>query len=367
MKLQMKKRFFFITITVVAALIAFSQIACRTKAEPLGLFAPSRLHYVLGQDGVAPIPFDGQLVMWSFGDTILGEWKGGVSALATFSERTIVKAMPPNSLGFSGPLTKESIKDPGFEYYQENGKVVPFIRTVCGEDPAKVRLWALDGIRLDRSVYVYYVKIRIDEPGKPLAITPQGTGLARWDVPEGWHKGMKVDFKRMDGLFSANEPVFGGCVIEKDGFLYVTGQQTKKDFKSYAFIARVPREHIGRRSEYRFFSMEKTWDADVSKAMPLFGDLAGECTISYNEARKSFIIVYCRLGKGEIALTEFRDFDALSESPGKTVFILPPLPEKRDQAVFYYSAKEVYADGNDLFVIYIDPMEYQPYLVRIGL
>ncbi len=367
MRMRKAKKIFFITITVVAVVIAFSQVACRAKAEPLGLFAPSRLEHVLGQDGVAPIPFDERLVLWSFGDTILGEWKGSVSAFATFSERAIVKSMPANSLGFSGPLSKESIKDPGFEYYRENGTIVPFIRTERGEDPARIRLWALDGIRLGNSVYVYYVKIRIDEPGKLLAVTPRGTGLARWDVPNGWRKGMNVNFKRMDGLFSPHEPVFGGCVIEKDGFLYVTGQQTKKDFKSYAFIARVPAAHIGVRSEYRFLSREKSWDADIANALPLFGDLAGECTISYNEARKSFIIAYCRLGKGEIAIKEFRDFDSLSDAPGKTIYTLPPLPDKSDQAVFYYSAKEIFADGNSLFVIYINPTEYQPYLVRIEL
>ncbi len=367
MNMRTAKRIFFITTIVVSVFVACSHIACRTKAEPLGLFAPSRLTHVLGQDGVAPIPFDERLVLWSFGDTILGEWKGRGSAHATFSERTIVHAMPSNSLGFSGPLTKETIRDPGFEYYRENGKVVPYIRIERGEDPAKVRLWALDGIRLGNRVYVYYVKIRIDEPGKALAITPQGTGLARWNVPDGWRKGMNINFKRMDGLFSANEPVFGGCVIEKDGFLYVTGQQTKKDFTSYAFIARVLKAHIGTRSEYRFFSTEKTWDVDIAKALPLFGDLSGECTISFNEARKSFIIVYCRLGKAEIALTEFQDFAMLTDAPGKTIYALPPLPENRDREVFYYSAKEIYAEGNDLYVIYINPLEYQPYLVRIGL
>lgn len=367
MKNRNFKRNIIITLAVVALCGGCSFLACHTKAEPLGLFAPSRLNHVLGQDGVAPIPFDDRLVLWSFGDTILGEWKGGVSALATFSERAIVKAMPSNSLGFSGPLSKESIKDPGFDYYRENGKVVPFIRAQRGEDPSRVRLWALDGIRIGKSVYVYYVKIRIDEPGKALAITPQGTGLARWDVPEGWRKGMKVAFKRMDGIFSGREPVFGGCIIEKDGFLYITGQQTKKDFKSYAFIARVPKEHIEKRSEYRFFSIAKNWDADIAKALPLFGDMAGECTISYNEARRTFIMVYCRLGKGEIAISEFRDFERLDAVPGKTVYALPPLPERNQEAVFYYSAKEVYAEGNDLYVIYIDPTEYQPYLVRIRL
>jgi hypothetical protein len=365
MRTATKREKLFITIAVMW-FAACGLLACRPHAEPLGLFAPSRLAHVLGQDGVAPISFDERLVLWSFGDTILGEWKGGVSALATFSERAIVKAMPSNSLGFSGPLSKDSIQDPGFEYYRENGKVVPFIRTVRGEDPARTRLWALDGIRIRNSVYVYYVKIRIDEPGKPLAITPQGTGLARWDVPPGWHKGMPMQFIRMDGLFSGSEPVFGGCVIEKDGFCYLTGQQTKKDFKSYAFIARVPKEHIAKRSEYRFWSRDTAWDADIAKATPLFGDLAGECTISYNEARKSFIIVYCRLGKGEIALTEFRDFADLDSSSGMTVYRMPKLQTK-EEGHFYYSAKEVYSSGNDLYVIYIDPVEYQPYLVRIAL
>ncbi|MCX7678365.1 MAG: DUF4185 domain-containing protein [Spirochaetes bacterium] len=339
---------------------------CSPRVEPMGLFAPSRLNHVIGQDGVAPIPFRENLLLWSFGDTIIGKWKNDILTYE-FREKAIVEEMLPNSLGFTTHITKDSIANLKFEYYREDGKIVPFLRLAPGENPYRIRLWALDGIRLQNRVYVFYVKIRIDEPGKPFAFTSLGTGVARWDVPHEWKKGMRVHFKRKDGIFSSNEPVFGGSVFEKDGFLFITGQKTHNDFKSYGYIARVPKEYIDDRSKYEFFSTEKTWTSDLQRALPLFGDVAGEWTLSYNHALNAYIGVYCRFGKNEIALAKFSDFNELVSSPAKTVYNLPDLDTKRESHQFYYSAKEVYSNGNEIYVIYINPIEYQPYLVRIRL
>jgi len=366
----MKRRDIFTTVRIVQAVIVIAAVlagcGAQKNAEPLGLFGPSRLRHVLGQDGVAPVPFDEGLTLWTFGDTILGDWKGDVSASATFSERAMVKGMLHNSLAFTGALSEAAIGDPGFTFYREKGAVVPFLKNLPGEDPGRIRIWALDGIRLGDSVHVYYLKIRVDDPGKAMAFTPMGTGLAVWRVPAGWRKGDAVAFRRSDGLFRGDEPAFGGSVIEKDGYLYITGQQSTKDFKSYARIARVPVNEIASRRAYRFLAPGGAWTDDLGKSLALFGDVAGECTLSYNLEHRCFLIVYSKLWKGELALVKFRDFRELDAPLIRTVFTPPPLPEKDGkQEHFYYSGKEIYSSGGRVYAIYINPRDYQPYLVRI--
>jgi hypothetical protein len=354
----------------MAICIALVCASCgrEVEVEPLGVFAPSRLAHVLGQDGVAPVRFDDTLTLWTFGDTILGSWKGDVSAAATFSERAIISNMLSNSLAFSGTPSPESIGGIEFSYYTEKGKISPFIRNRPGENPARTRLWALDGIRLGGTVYVYYLDIRIDDPGKPMAFSLRGTGLARWDVPPGWKKGDAVDFRRRENLFGGDEPAFGGSVIEKDGFLYTVGQFSTKDFKSYARIARVPAGDIEKRSAYRFLAPGGCWTGNIRESLALFGDVSGECTLSYNAALRNYLIVYCKLFKGEIAVVPFADFRELDSPDVKTVYTPPALPRKGDrQEHFYYSGKEIFAEGRNIFVIYINPADYQPYLVRVKL
>jgi len=116
-----------------------------------GIFAPSRLHYVKGQDGVTPVDFDAQHTMWTFGDTITHE------------------GMIANSLAFTNKVDASNIRELPFHYYTENGEIVPFIRNDKHEDPSRDRLWAFDGIRINNTVYVYYVHVYIHDPLKPLS------------------------------------------------------------------------------------------------------------------------------------------------------------------------------------------------------
>ena len=355
---------------VLSLCITLLVIACgrEVQVEPLGMFGPSRLRHVLGQDGVASIPFDNSLTLWTFGDTILGSWKGGVSTAATFSERAIVKNMLPNSLGFTGPLSSRTVRELDFSFYTEKGKISRFIRSLPGEDPEWKRIWALDGIRLGGSVYVYYLDIQIDDPGSHMAFSLKGTGLARWNVPPGWKRGDAVDFRRVVTLFEKDEPAFGGSVIEKDGYIYATGQFSTKEFKSFARIARVPAGEIGKRSAYRFLAPGGRWTDNLAESHALFGDVAGECTLSYNASLGRYVLVYCRLWSGEIAVVRFADFRELDAPRVTAVYTPPPLaPGSGAHNQFYYSGKEIFSEGRDVFIIYINPADYQPYLVRVKL
>ncbi len=358
-------------IPLVCAVFAALVVACGPEVEGVqscGLFGQSRKVFVLGQDGVSPVEFDQQTTMWTFGDTILGSWKGEVSAASTFSERTVVRGMICNSLAFTPRISAANITALPFVFHTEKGAVAQFIRHARGENPLRIRLWAMDGIRLGDAVYVYYTFIRILDPKKVMDMRVEATGIARWDVPAGWKPGGRVEFKRLAHVFNGVPVAFGACVMRKDGYLYTVGQYAGKDSTLPVKIARVREESIESGKEYEFLASDGSWTGAMDGACGFLGDVMGECSLSYNDHLGKYVILYCRQWAGEMVMVTFRDFSELGNAVKRVVYAMPPLPpQKRESMAFYYSAKEVHSEGRDIYSIYINPLEYQPYLVRINL
>lgn len=369
-------------IAVITLGLLLFLLSCETRVEELGVFGESRRAEVLGQDGVTPVPFDGRTVMWTFGDTILGTWKGNVSADATFSERAVIRDMISNSLAFTERPSTSNVKGLRFTFLKEKGRVCPFIRHRPGEDPGRWRFWAVDGVRLGDRVYVYYMLIKIVEPGKAFGFRLTGIGLARWDVPAGWAVGMGVNFRRLPDLFvkppaaagtrepfsGGDIPAFGDCVIEKDGYVYTMGHFQGKDFASPVKIARVRPGDIERGAAYEFLAPGGAWTRSLEDAEAFLGDVMGECSLSYDEGLRKYIVLYCQTGTGRIIGVMFGDFAELSHVR-KTVLYEPPKLYQVNPAApaWYYSGKEIFREGRSLYAIYINPLEYQPYLLRIEM
>jgi len=354
-------------MTSALLLLALCFFCCGPKAEPLGVFGASRLSGVLGQDGVTPIPFDETLTLWTFGDTILGSWKGEVSTSATFSERADINSFLSNSLATTPPPTVDNIRNLTFSFYREKGKIAPFIRLLPGESPSVIRLWALDGIRIDDRVYVYYYRIRITDPGKFLAFEPVALGLAAWRVPAGWAPGDAMGFERLPDLFRGNAPAFGSSVIRKDGFIYTVGHYAPGDGSSPVKFAKVEEGRINDPGAYVFLDLQGRWVRDIDSAHPFLGDIMGECSLSYNESLKSYLLVYCQQWTGSIIMVRFRDFHKLGTASKEVVYSPPALEQKGSFPPLYYSGKEIFSSGKTLYAIYINPLEYQPYLLKIRL
>ncbi|HON77847.1 MAG TPA: DUF4185 domain-containing protein [Spirochaetota bacterium] len=355
-----------IIILLTGALI--SSCGDTVSVTPYGVFGKSRLQHVLGQDGVSPVDFSPSVTMWTFSDTILGSWKGDVSTAATFSERADISTMISNSLAFTGPLTPETVHTLSFAYYKKNKKVQQFIRHKKSESPEKVRLWALDGIRMGNRVYVYYLHIVITDPSKLLSFRVDKIGLARWDVPRGWKIGDPVHFRRLPYLFGDKYPAFGACVIKKDGYIYTVGQYADKNFSSPVKIARVRCEYIEDGNAYEFLRSNGTWVRDISAADSFLGDVQGECSLSYNNWLNKYVILYCQTWKNRMIMVTFDDFSQLAGAEKKVIFTMPSLPEKAIQSMqVYYSGKEIFSWKNLIYAIYINPLDYQPYLLKLSL
>ncbi len=163
-----------ISFCIVTVALSLSFLFCAShdklsyitdRIENLGIFGESRKKSVIGQDGCTPIELDDKM-MWTFGDTIIGTWKGDLTVHSTFEDSAVMKGMISNSLAFTDIPVDSTIKDLEFTFYKEQGTVAQFIKPLPGEDPSVWRFWAMDGIKIDTTVYVYYMLVFIDRINK---------------------------------------------------------------------------------------------------------------------------------------------------------------------------------------------------------
>ncbi|HPP96389.1 MAG TPA: DUF4185 domain-containing protein [Spirochaetota bacterium] len=334
-----------------------------TVVKEHGIFAPSRHAYTIGQDGVCSIDFDENTTLWTFGDTIIGKWKNKSGPEKSLKEDAIAEGMISNSIAWSDKINSSNFKDIKLEFLTKNGKITQFIKNKTEENPLYHRFWALDGVRIKNKVYVYFLHVFIPDHSKFLEFKILSVGIAFWEIPNGWKKGDEISFERIDNLFTDNPPAFGASAIRHNGYVYLAGH-FKKGISFPAAFARVKEDLITDRSSYEFLDSNGNWVANLQDAGEFFGDVSGECSISYNSYLQSFIILYSQIFTGQIMMARFKDFGEIPFA--KSISVYKPLWNKEAQ-IWPYSGKEIFSYDKKVFVIYIDPLLYQPILVEIEL
>jgi hypothetical protein len=354
----------------IVVFILVPLLCCKSiGVENLGIFGETRKQSILGQDGCTPIPLDGK-VMWTFGDTILGTWKGELSVNTTFESSAVMKDMISNSLAFTEIPDDATVLNLLFQFYKKNGKVVTFIKNYPGEDPGRWRFWPVDGLQIGSTVYVFYYIILIDHgPDKnnknPFPIRVMGTGIAEWKKPASWKVGDQVNFIRGVKLFLENEPVFGDCITRVGDELYIIGHGKPDNGKVPSYIARVGVTEIKNRKAYSFLDKNGNWSPDIKHARAFFYDIMGELSLIYNEYLKKYVIIFCGMD-GKIKYVAFNDFTTLGKEAPRVLYVPPPLPQIESRPLlFYYSGKEIFHTEKGIYAIYIHPAIYQPILIRI--
>jgi len=329
-----------------------------------GVFAPERLGSVLGQDGVTPIQIkagDGsEALLWTFGDTILGGWKGAVVTTATlnFNAAADMTAMPCNTMALSPALSSANYRSPGFVFYAPAGKVREFIDYREGENPFSKRFWAAGGAQLGENIYVYYMDVDIDKAA-PGGFVFRGAGLARARRPQKAKPGA-LSFERVDG-FRAEGLAVGDSALARGKYLYVLGRLSKAGDGRLTSLAlmRVKPRYVEDFSRYEFLTNKGKWSRKERGAF--FDDVAGEPSLSFDPVKKVYRMIYMSFAAQKVMAVEFADFPRFARAPAAVPLYTPP-PKA---GVLYYSAKEIFSDAGNIYFIYIDPSIYQPLLVRV--
>ncbi len=353
-----------IYLRLVLTLLLFILSSCTHNPEVIeyGIFAPSRLDTVVGQDGVCSIKFSDEITLWTFADTITGRWKSEKGRIVGDKNDAFMDGMLSNSIAWSDRITEENYRDIKFNFYKKNDKPAEFIKYNKNENPNKHRFWALDGFRIGSKVYVYYLHVYVPDHTKFLDFEVLYVGLARWDIPQGWKPGDKIDFRRLGPVFGKGTPFFGAAVMERDGYIYLAGHFKKSNLEFPLSVARVKSGDIEISSAYRFLSQNGEWVSGIKNAGSFIGDVSGECSLSFNDYLKEYVIIYSKVFTGEVSMVRFKNFGELA-SAEKTV--IHKVKKSGPTAMWPYSGKEIFSSGRSLFLIYIDPQRYQPLLVEV--
>ncbi len=327
-----------------------------------GIFAPSRLESVIGQDGVCSINFSEDITLWTFADTITGRWKSDKGRLSGDKNEAVMEGMLSNSIAWSEKITEKNFKEIKLSFYKENGHAAQFIKNRKDENPLKHRFWALDGFRDGERVYVYYLHVYVPDPSRLLEFDVLYVGLAKWDIPRGWKPGERMDFKRLGPVFGKGAPYFGAAVMKRDGYVYLAGHYKKNFLEFPLSIARARAGDVENSRAYSFLSRSGEWTGDIRDAGPFLGDVSGECSLSYNDYLNEYIIIYSEIFTGNIKSVGFKDFTGLPSAEKKVIL---KIKKESGSAMWPYSGKEIFSSGSSLFLIYIDQVRYQPFLVEL--
>lgn len=333
----------------------------QAEYENLGIFIPKRLNYVLGQDGSTPIEVkfanEERKILWTYGDTLLGKFKGPVVTTATldFSSLSDITSMPPNTLSLTDLIDEKNLKELDIDFLKDSNQTPSqFIKYEEYENPFIKRLWGNDGIQIKKTLYVYYMDIEVDSKTVGNFFI-KGTGLVKAEMPA------KPDinsfnFKRTG--FYAEDIIIGDSAIINGKYLYLLGRFSKNKNNVYSSmcIGRVKTKDIENIKKYEFLSNSGKW---IKEPDEIIGNVNGESSIVYDEYEKKFRITYLdssiKLKRSEASKIE--DFARNLNTR--------EIKDLSDDRKLYYSAKEIFYTKNHSYIIYMDSGIYQPIILKV--
>ncbi len=225
---------------------------------------------VLVRDGGAAMLLGGQL-LWIFGDTL-------VPGDTVVRSNTAALADPRRPL-----VTHEPLDSNGRPY-----QFVPFTaeeqayNDSTGAPDDRIAIWPTSAINYQGQGLVFSYKLHV----KPGFLNYEFLGIALALVKPG-----QTRATRLPGLlFTDPEPDFVNAFVYQ-GMVYLYGGNHSADNAYLA--ARAPLEHATERQAYTFWNGQ-SWTSDVSQAQPVFTQVPGTVTVSYNSYLGQFLATHSR-------------------------------------------------------------------------
>ncbi|GHO47803.1 DUF4185 domain-containing protein [Ktedonospora formicarum] len=266
---------------------------------------------VASRDGGATALIGGQL-LWTFNDTL-------VSGDSHVRSNSAALASPTNPLVVHEPLDAK-----GAPY-----QFVPFTadeqayNDSTGKPDDRIALWPGSVINYQGGGLVYSYKLKV-QPGF-LNYQFMGIALARVQA------GKTVATREPGLLFTYPEPDFVNAMIDNNT-IYVFGRPHNMDTSNGPYVAaRAPLAQATNRSAYTFWN-GSSWTSDVNQVAPLFTNVPGAMTVSYNSYLGQYLAVYSQGLSNNVVLQTAPSIVGPWSSPVVAFAGLPPYQGGTDYA-----------------------------------
>lgn len=353
-----------------------------TCARDLGPQFVDNPHRMVGQDGAYSIPLGDGTALWYFGDTLIGQ-RPNKTLREIFRQpldgKTVTGPGPfEQMITNTGLILRNQTGADGlndFSYIlNDDGRLKKLVPSLDTEDPELQRVWCQHGIKIDDTVYLYYMLILMHEQlvdSQDLGFEILGCGLAegddhQWDFRRIAHNGETL-------WWTVDQPQFGAIALydEPTGYVLLYGSLHEDHRIDRACLARVRPGEITNLPSYEYFSGHADhWSSDVRQAVCLFSGQPNEMSVSYNPYLKKYLAVHSMGLSGDlVGRTAERPWGPWS-SP-TVLWSAEPGTEENLSARSYYAGKEhpeIAADGGRiLYLTYVESDEYFPHLVEVTL
>lgn len=316
---------------------------------------------VTGQDGATSMVLDSQRSLWVFGDTATKPFQ---------SIRTVDLSSLLSSSGMIVPHQAAGAGLQQFEYLVDDaGRVRSLLEYASDEDPAKIRLWPIHGVRHGPHLYLFYHKIELDPRVDVFEnFRLLGMGVARAEVGQ-WRFERIESTSGMRLWWTSEQPTYGVWVqASPDGFLYLWGS-----LMTGMFLARCRPNDLDHLERYEYLTRCATqrepmatprWSTAFDPAAVLFDNVPNEMSCHYSRHLKKFVAVHMWNREPRIVMRTSPEITGPWSEP--ITLYEPPMLE---EGTFYYAAKAhpelSDASGQTCYVTYVDSQRYTPRLLEV--
>jgi len=245
----------------------------------------------LGADGAYSIAIKDNVILWLFGDTLIGSIENGKRSINGMVNNSIAiqKGTDPSkaSLGFF--WDKSCVERPA-----------AFIKP----DNKEAWFWPFDGIMVNNKLYLFLMEIKKRNDLSLFDFKITSTWLAVIENPKDNPMTWRVSKQRIPwGIFSASYNLyFGPSIVKSNSYIYIYGCFEKVNktgvFQRGLVLARVLEDDFPDFKKWHFFVNNK-WISEPVGISELFLNMAAEFSVFYHPVLNKYIAVYTENGMSD--------------------------------------------------------------------
>jgi hypothetical protein len=298
----------------------------------------------IGADGANSVPLSASKTLWLFGDTLVGEVRGG---------RRIKSKLINNSIAIQhGRGDFKSKID--FFYNKKDGSPAAFVLPLDGRG----WLWPYHGITTKSGLFIFFIQIDYTEIDSPFGFRPIGGWLGHISNPHDPVNTWKIKQEKIPWIQTSlkRNLIFGSALLKSGGYIYIYG--TDEDIINgshfrHMILARILEDSFPGLENWEFHS-NGSWARDLSKATRLCKDMPNEYSVTYIAEWRKYALVYSQTNLSEKIALRLAN---TPYGPWEDPINLYRCPENDpDKNVFCYAAKahsDLFPHNSQFILTYI--------------